>query len=448
MFKDRGTDISFTTDARAESYEKSHPSEDQAQQPHLCPPQLLNGDSVMVAVIEPETAADSAEYNGPASRATACLATTVPPDGPLAAPRTSRSPTPSRFGARLQDVKRLFTNLTRPIHRSRARSPAANQTPGLSSPKGNASEPTTIPLSPECNEYSEPPSITTSISSESDFVTTPPTSPEYSNGQSFYSLQRAHYDNDHYSCSASLSDSNERSNGLYIDRNSLLQVKEGKKPDRSGQLEPRTRAGRIFDFSNRVDIDGLSATFDSLLLHKEDAKGDTEDWFGLEYTLQLSSRERTSMSNPSSSCSAGEHSKSRESWAALHRGSIITSRTGSLPPFLASAYENESYHQWRNWHHHLDQLEQMRKRQRVLEFEEESEELAWLYVEGVKLYEVLCRQLEYDGVISPCVEDRLQFIEERRPDPYYPPRKHDFIWFSQRSRSLASLRELRSKPIP
>ncbi|PPQ83648.1 hypothetical protein CVT25_006254 [Psilocybe cyanescens] len=178
----------------------------------------------------------------------------------------------------------------------------------------------------------------------------------------------------------------------------LREIKEGKKPERV------------------VDPDvNIGCEPDSCVLNTHE---DPEEWYGLEYTLEMSSRER--QPSESQSFSAGEHSKSRESWAAIHRGTIH--------PF----FEDEDYRQWKNWHRFLDRQAEKKRHRKGYEFRSRSKDLAWFY--------------EVFGVVARDVKERLQYIVERRPDPFFPPQKHDWSWYLKRSRSVACLLELKTRP--
>ncbi|KAJ7849313.1 hypothetical protein B0H13DRAFT_2674727 [Mycena leptocephala] len=97
----------------------------------------------------------------------------------------------------------------------------------------------------------------------------------------------------------------------------------------------------LADISNDADgPDALLASGDPNADENLLAEDDKDEWYGLEYTLALSTRERRA--SDTHSFSAGEHSKSRESWAAIHQGTIH--------PF----FEDEEYYEWKNWHRYLD----------------------------------------------------------------------------------------------
>ncbi|KAF7433496.1 hypothetical protein PC9H_005450 [Pleurotus ostreatus] len=79
---------------------------------------------------------------------------------------------------------------------------------------------------------------------------------------------------------------------------------------------------------------------------------DGEEWVGLKYTIELSTRERhrTQSQQPAIE---GEHSKSRASWAMLHQ-------EVTHPAMI----EEEFYH-WRQWHKFLEQHEQREKQRNI-----------------------------------------------------------------------------------
>ncbi|KAJ7727948.1 hypothetical protein B0H16DRAFT_1331305 [Mycena metata] len=203
-----------------------------------------------------------------------------------------------------------------------------------------------------------------------------------------------------------------------------MEIKEGKKPERP-----------IVHISS--DADGP----DSALLTTGDVNADgsviieddKDEWYGLEYTLELSTRERRA--SETHSFSGGEHSKSRESWAAIHQGTVH--------PF----FEDEEYYQWKNWHRYLDHQDEKRKHRRGRAFKMNAKELAWFYADEMHTRDFMSWQAVY-GAVSKDVFERLAILEAHRPDPYYPPMKHDMGWYLKRSRSVASLRELRPLPEP
>ena len=158
---------------------------------------------------------------------------------------------------------------------------------------------------------------------------------------------------------------------------------------------------------------------------------DPEEWYGLEYTLELSSRERQP-SDTQSFSSGGEHSKvylfvvsllvssdsltifrqSRESWAAIHRGTVH--------PFL----EDEDYYQWKNWHRLLDKQDERRKHKKGFAFRTHSKELSYLFVDEMRTRDVLywqkvCMNLatsEFSTIlnkISPVIVGKIWRRRER-----------------------------------
>ncbi|KAG6879421.1 hypothetical protein C0992_002795 [Termitomyces sp. T32_za158] len=196
-------------------------------------------------------------------------------------------------------------------------------------------------------------------------------------------------------------------------RSDSSEIKEGKRPDRSfGTLDDSIEENHGSQKSRSLSP---VAVYD-----------DRDEWYGLDYTLELSRRERL----PSDTKSAGEHSKSHESWAAIHRGTIH--------PFL----EDEDYYQWKNWHRYLDRQDERKKYKRGLEFKARSKDLACLYVDEMHTRDLLYWQKEVYGVVAKEVEERLHVLTQHRPDPYSPRKIHNFGWYLKRSLSVACLREL------
>ncbi|KAF8966506.1 hypothetical protein BDZ97DRAFT_1808194 [Flammula alnicola] len=209
----------------------------------------------------------------------------------------------------------------------------------------------------------------------------------------------------------------EDDNVLYTGPN-LLEVKEGKKPER-----------RINETDSipRDTNPGEPATNSPALVD------DQAEWYGLEYTLELSSRER--QPSDTQSISAGEHSRSHESWAAIHQGRIH--------PF----FEDEDYLRWKNWHRFLDRQDEKKRHRKGLEFKARSKDMAWLFAEEIRIRDVLYWQQERYGVVARDIKERLQYITERRPDPFFPPKRHHWGWYLKRSRSLGCLRELKPNEV-
>ncbi|KAJ3777057.1 hypothetical protein FB446DRAFT_769339 [Lentinula raphanica] len=196
----------------------------------------------------------------------------------------------------------------------------------------------------------------------------------------------------------------------------LEDIRKGKKPERTVCYDPKN------------DVAQTQSAF-------SDTQADTAgEWYGLEYTLELSCKERHASETYAWDANMGESSRSHESWAALRRGTIH--------PF----FEDEDYHQWKNWHKHLDREEERRRFRRRLEFEARSKDLAWYYLNEMRTREVMYWQLEVYGIIGLDVKERLVTLTERRRDPYYPPKKHNLGWYLKRSRTIACLRELRPQP--
>ncbi|KAI5122186.1 hypothetical protein M0805_007083 [Coniferiporia weirii] len=157
---------------------------------------------------------------------------------------------------------------------------------------------------------------------------------------------------------------------------------------------------------------------------------DLGEWWGLEYTLELS--RGGSRTSDSSASTTGEHSKSRKSWAAIHQGTVPLH------------YEDAGFFEWQLWHRNLEKTELRRRRKRTIDFIEESDRLAHVYVDemyarrALLVHEdVLTEDETYDAQVW------LEYAVERRPDPYYPPEDHNLGWVVKNHRSLACLNELK-----
>ncbi|KAF5372047.1 hypothetical protein D9615_008074 [Tricholomella constricta] len=341
-------------------------------------------------------------------------------------PTQTRSNSPLQ-SSRLQDVKRIFNNFARSRHAdSHVLMDAAAYSSIQNSSKTSQKHTNPAPLyAPSASPWDEP-SGTPPLTPDSfeDLALPSPAIPgdydyEYDDEDDAVEWNRS------YSHS--------------------LEIKEGKKPERAS-------ASIRFSMIQWSDLTPAMQCYDALI---EDASGpnsdtifeadldtaqnrppvaiidDRDEWYGLEYTLELSCRERL----PSDTKSAGEHSRSRESWAAIHQGSIH--------PF----FEDEDYYQWKNWHRYLDRQDERRKHRRGWEFKARSKDLAWFYEDEMKTRDVMYWQKEVYGVVTRDVKERLNALAEHRPDPYSPPKKHNLGWYLKRSRSVACLRELRPLPV-
>ncbi|KII96058.1 hypothetical protein PLICRDRAFT_35023 [Plicaturopsis crispa FD-325 SS-3] len=157
-----------------------------------------------------------------------------------------------------------------------------------------------------------------------------------------------------------------------------------------------------------------------------------DDWYGFEYTLELSRRSR----RPSDAIpSAGQCSKSRESWAIIHRGAVQPHR------------EEEEYYHWRRWHAWLENMDRRRRTRTVLEFEARAKDAAMDYAEELMTRAWLWEN--EDEMLPAEIElarEHLSVVCSHRPDPFYPPVVHELAWFLKRSRSVANVREL--YPLP
>ncbi|KAL0949834.1 hypothetical protein HGRIS_009869 [Hohenbuehelia grisea] len=107
----------------------------------------------------------------------------------------------------------------------------------------------------------------------------------------------------------------------------ISDVKAGKKPERPGRpcllQAPEENSG-----SKELDAD---------------------EWIGLEYTIELSARERR-RTDTEVTPTEGEYSKSRESWLALH------------PDIDHPEILDAEFNQWRTWRQHLDSEESTKLR--------------------------------------------------------------------------------------
>ncbi|KAF7301268.1 MFS domain-containing protein [Mycena indigotica] len=179
-------------------------------------------------------------------------------------------------------------------------------------------------------------------------------------------------------------------------------------------------------------IDCDDTLLDDISSEAEEAKvvapEDSEEWYGLEYTLELSTRQRRASETPE--ISTGEHSKSRESWLALHQG------------FVHPYYQDQQFSLWKDWHRYLDRQDERRRHRRSRAFRAHAKELAWLYVDEMKTRDYIFWQADEYGQIDKELLERLELIEAHRADSYYPPQKHNRAWHLKRSRSVATLNEL------
>ncbi|KAF8164827.1 hypothetical protein B0H34DRAFT_213982 [Crassisporium funariophilum] len=218
-----------------------------------------------------------------------------------------------------------------------------------------------------------------------------------------------------YGLKGYIEDPEEFGGTLLYTSSKLLEVKEGKKPERAIDIHKGSDT-TLPDHDEMIAAPSL--------------QGGQNEWYGLEYTLELSSRERQPSVTQSPTPTIGEHSKSRESWAAIHRGSVH--------PY----FEDEDYHQWKNWHRFLDRQDERRKHRKGFAFKSHSKDMAWFFADEIRTWDVMYWQKEAYGLVAREVKERLSYIAEYRPDPFIPPRKHDLGWYLKRSRSIGCLREM------
>ncbi|KAF8911895.1 hypothetical protein CPB85DRAFT_1302959 [Mucidula mucida] len=140
-----------------------------------------------------------------------------------------------------------------------------------------------------------------------------------------------------------------------------------------------------------------------------------QEWYGLEYTLEMSARDRR-VSETQSELSPGECSRSRESWAALK----------------SPLDDEQSFMEWCDWRAYIDH-------RKAYEFSESSSYSSKAYLNEMWNWDAFYWELHHYGAVSRILRDRLK---NSQPDPYYPRRKKNFAWYLKRSRSIASLREL------
>ncbi|KAL1676777.1 hypothetical protein EV122DRAFT_279801 [Schizophyllum commune] len=252
---------------------------------------------------------------------------------------------------------------------------------------------------------SQVPAHLVSASSGSDLDLTPPLTPDIANNESYS------FDSLRSSAHSGLGDSYDDSSPPWHSP----EVREGKKPERRIYAEaPADDFSDVLDFSAAASPPAVA--------------DDSEEWVGLEYSIELSTRERH-ISDTLSHASAGEHSKSRESWAVLH--------AGTMHPIV----EEEEYARWVNWHRYLDQQEERRRHKKGYEFKARSREMSLLYLEEFRLRDVMYR-MKPSGISKEKLEKRLALVMELRPDPYVPAQKHTDSWYLKRSRTISCLAEL------
>ncbi|KAL1747749.1 hypothetical protein HDZ31DRAFT_31207 [Schizophyllum fasciatum] len=246
-----------------------------------------------------------------------------------------------------------------------------------------------------------------SPSSGSDLDLTPPLTPD--NALHSPSFDQERRSSDSPTCAGT--------GGFYFDislPSHAPDIREGKKPERFPDLGP------LQDQSLCSQDSPSAATAD-------DVDG-SDEWVGLEYSIELSTRERH-ISDSLSHASGGEHSKSRESWAALH--------AGTMPPIV----EDQEYARWLKWHRYLDQQDERRRHKKAYAFKAHARDMALLYLEEFRLRDVMHKTTAH-GPLRRDWEQRLALVMKLRPDPYHPPQRHTDSWYLKRTRSLSCLAEL------
>ncbi|KIJ70387.1 hypothetical protein HYDPIDRAFT_35777 [Hydnomerulius pinastri MD-312] len=203
-------------------------------------------------------------------------------------------------------------------------------------------------------------------------------------------------------------------------------------PHRQAIREGKKRERAVCFDTLIADITNETATGGDAAIAGDDNQG--EEWYGLEYIMELSRRDQRAREDHV--FSAGESSKSHKSWALIHEGTI--------DPY----YEDDEYRRWRQWHRSLEKREERRKMKMAYVFVARSEDLALVFLEEMKMREWMRRQKERDYASAHWghLKDHLVYLAERRPDPFFPRAKHGQAWELTRSRSSCCLRELRPTP--
>ncbi|KAG6810463.1 hypothetical protein H0H92_011752 [Tricholoma furcatifolium] len=263
------------------------------------------------------------------------------------------SPLQSRSGP-LSEVKRLFRTLTRPRHADLHRTSSCNDWNDLGTDSRQNHPPLYAPSVYDWDVANGSP-----LTTDSDISTIP--SPTVA----------GKYDNSiKLNC-----DDEEHALEWAANHSYSSEIREGKKPDRGFQS---------YEFQDERPGDCDSKN-EPLTREALGVYNDQDEWYGLEYTMELSCRER----HPSDGTkSAGEHSKSRESWAAIHQGTVH--------PY----FEDEDYYEWKNWHRFLDRLDEHKKHKRGLEFKARSKDLAWQYVEEMHARDLLYWQKATRAILT------------------------------------------------
>lgn len=99
--------------------------------------------------------------------------------------------------------------------------------------------------------------------------------------------------------------------------------------------------------------------------------------------------------------------QSRESWAAIHQGTV--------PP----VYEDTDFHEWQKWHRSLDKMEMKKRKRRTIEFIEESDRQATIFVyemQARRALELYVRLLFPQFVTTMTTNTMALFQEDRLTD--------------------------------
>ncbi|RPD80660.1 hypothetical protein L226DRAFT_116530 [Lentinus tigrinus ALCF2SS1-7] len=158
-----------------------------------------------------------------------------------------------------------------------------------------------------------------------------------------------------------------------------------------------------------------------------------EEWLGLEYALEVSKADFQPQPIEVD-CGEGEYSKSRESWAAIHYG--------SLDPGI----EEWAFQQWQRWHDQLEEQDARRRAQRTMDFLTVSTHRSWLYLQERKLRDWinLTKQFSVDDAeqmeLLDSAEKQLTHIEEYLQAEYDTVMdRHDKASLLKRSCSLSCI---------
>ncbi|CAL1701526.1 unnamed protein product [Somion occarium] len=303
-------------------------------------------------------------------------------------PSTTRRSGHSRsVSSSLADVKRVISNIAQHTHRSRSGSTASSNSfsevpdkPHITRRRAHTVS-SAVPTIAYVSE-STPPLTPDSLS---------PASSQHSNGFLAELVDVAKV-----ACSAlGPSETPTRT------RQESERIREGKRPQRDLPYDTLL-AGISHDWDPASPHTPTKDT-----AHKpEDSEpdDDSDEWFGLEYTLELSRTSRHEVSFED--LSSGEFSKSPLSWAKMHRG--------SLHPSL----EEQAFRRWLKWHNNLERLEERRRIERTFSFLRYSKRMAEIDTEMIALSDYVRMWQEELGYAAnvQLAKGRLDYLARYRPD--------------------------------